>query len=108
MFRILSWQVISLERKGAVSLRSKMISGLAALALAFGGLTLSAPDAEASCKIANLGWWSVKNVSCSQARHYNLIKGGVYKYAPWAGKGKVSSQGVCWANAVRYGAIVRP
>jgi len=70
-------------------------------------VTADAPAEAASCAVSNLGWWSVKNVSCTKARHYNTISGTTTKkFAPWATAGNVSDQAVCWANATGYGVEV--
>lgn len=83
----------------------RIATAFSAMALIAGGLTVSAtgPAQAASCTVSNLGWWSVKNDTCSSARHFNIVSNTTYKYAPWVGKNRTSSQSVCWAYATHYG-----
>ncbi len=91
---------------------NKTATFLAAVALAAGGLTASnlvapEPAAAASCSVSNLGWWSVKNVTCKSARHLSVLSNGVTKYGAWVGKGGTSKQSACWAGATKYGFEVK-
>lgn len=94
-------------------LKHRMIGLVAAVALStgafsgVGSVVTAAPASAASCSVTNLGWWSVKNSTCSSARHFNVIKGTSYKYAVWVGKGGTSSQTACWSNATTYGFDVK-
>lgn len=63
---------------------------------AFGGIgavTHAAP-AEAVC-YSNLQTYSVKNKSCSNARHVILLTNYTHQRASWAAKGKTSTQATC-------------
>lgn len=90
-------------------LKHRVIGLVAAVALSTGALSgigsvvTAAPASAASCTVTNLGWWSVKNSTCSSARHFNDMKNGTRTYASWVGKGKTSSQVSCWSTAVGYG-----
>ncbi|WP_156382819.1 hypothetical protein [Sanguibacter sp. Leaf3] len=94
-------------------LKLRVIGLVAAVALSTGALSgigsviTAAPASAASCTVTHLGWWSVKNSTCSSARHFNVIKGTSYKYAVWVGKGGTSSQTACWSNATTYGFDVK-
>lgn len=97
-----------------ISLKTRACGILAAVALttgAFSGVgsvvTAAPAEAAASCTVTNLGWWSVKNSTCSSARHISVVKSTTYKYASWVGKGSTSSQTVCWAGATSYGAGIK-
>lgn len=93
-----------------MSLKTRACGILAAVALttgAFSGVgsvvTAAPAEAAASCTVTNLGWWSVKNSTCSSARHFNHMTNKTRTYAGWVGKGKTSSQLSCWSTAVGYG-----
>lgn len=79
----------------AVSIASVGFVGVAAASAA-------PAQAQASCSLTNTGMWGLKNVSCPTIRHITVIKGGTFKYAPWAKKGQWSLQKMCWPNAVRW------
>lgn len=65
------------------------------------------PAQAASCSTSVPAMWSVKNNTCSSARHFNIINNKTYKYAPWVGKARTSMQPVCWAGATHKGVQVR-
>lgn len=73
------------------------ILGSTALAtVAFGGLgtVANAAPAEAAC-YSNLQTYSVKNKSCSNARHVMLLTNYTHQRASWASRGKTSTQATC-------------
>lgn len=69
--------------------------------------TVTAPEASAAC-YGSVTLMKGKNNSCGNgARHWNAIRNAPSKYGDWVGKGRVSSQKLCWANVVSYGMTAR-
>lgn len=69
--------------------------------------TATAPEASAAC-YGSATWTKGKNNSCGNgARHWNAIRNAPSKYGKWVGRGAISQQTACWANAVSYGMTAR-
>ncbi|MFJ3036182.1 hypothetical protein ACIPC2_17380 [Curtobacterium pusillum] len=93
-----------------MSIKNVLLGAAVLGAVVVGGVAVdvaSAPEAKAAC-YGSVTLMKGKNNSCSNgARHWNAIKNAPSKYGDWVGRGKFSSQKLCWANVVSYGMTAR-
>lgn len=98
------------DRRNLMKKRIAALFGAAALAtgafVSVGNFAAPAPAQAASCQINKPAMYSVYNISCSSARHFNTV-GNSRVYAAWVGKARTSMQVVCAVNAKSPGAQVK-